>query len=95
MPTRPQEAVSQTEVVLLLRSAIDTAISYPSNVNEAKATNLAKAYPKALRSAHVRHNLGQRRWDWLGERGVYPAMDPGEVAGVVTIQGTISPDKTT
>lgn len=72
MPARPAEAVSQAEVVLLLRAAIDTAIAYPSVATVQSATNLAGSYPKALASAHVRHNLGQRRWQWLAEHGIKP-----------------------
>ena len=77
MPTRPQEAVSQTEVVLLLCSAIDTAIKYPSGVNDAKDSSRPglPCSPVGPRPPQPRPALP----DWLGARGIYPAMDPGEV----------------
>lgn len=89
---QPAEGMPQSEVVLRLRAAIDTAIRFPSANNEASAIAIAQAYPKAMRSTHVNHNLGQARWDWLTEHGYYPALDPSEEDD--RVQGTISPDYT-
>jgi hypothetical protein len=82
----------QTEVVLRLRAAIDTAIRFPHDANVAAALSIAKAYPRAMRSVHVNHNLGQRRWEWLSDHGFYPALDASDEDDQV--QGTISPDYT-
>ena len=84
------EGRPQAEVVLLLRSAIDTAIRFPHEANVQRALNYARTYPVAMRSAHIRHNLGQRRWDWLTEHGYYAALDPSEEDE--RVQGTIKPD---
>jgi len=69
---RPQEGMSQARVLLSLRAAIDTAIRYPHQGNVDTALEIARTYPRALASAHLRHNLGKRRWDWLAEHGVTP-----------------------
>lgn len=68
---RPIEALPQGMFLLLLRAAVDTAIRHPDEINERRATELARSQPVALRSSHLRHNLGQRRWAWLNEHGVY------------------------
>ncbi len=91
MPT-PSEGMPQAEVVLRLRAAIDTAIRFPHEGNVQTALGLAQSYPKAMRSAHVQHNLGQRRWDWLTEHGYYAALDPSETDD--RVQGTVSPEYT-
>ena len=88
--SQPTEGMPQTEVVLRLRAAIDTAIRFPSPNNVNAALAIAKAYPRAMRSAHVNHNLGQRRWEWLTENGFYPALDASDEDD--RVQGTISPD---
>lgn len=92
MPPRPAEGMAQAEVLLRLRYAIDTAIKYPAQANVENAISFATSHPKALNSSHLRHNLGQRRWGWLNERGIYPIGEPVEVAGVIGIKGTITPD---
>lgn len=70
MPPRPAEGMTQAEVLYNLRFAIETAIAYPTDIRITAALELARAYPRALRSSHVRHNLGQRRWKWLTEHGI-------------------------
>ena len=89
---QPAEGMPQTEVVLRLRAAIDTAIRFPHDANVGAALAIANAYPKAMRSVHVRHNLGLIRWNWLTDHGYYAALDPSEEAD--RVQGTISPDYT-
>ncbi len=71
---QPIEGVSQAEVLLLLRAAIDTAIRYPTKPNETVALAIAEHHPRAMRSAHLIHNLGQRRWAWLEEHGYTDAV---------------------
>ena len=75
-----------------LRYAIDTAIAYPSQANIDSAIAYVDRYPKAIRSTHMRHNLGQKRWDWLNDHGAYPAGSATEVAGMPAIKGTIEPE---
>jgi hypothetical protein len=87
--------MAQAEVLLRLRYAIDTAIKYPTQINTDAAIRFASDHPRSLRSGHIRANLGVRRWKWLNERGFYPVGEPVEVAGVVGIKGTITPDITT
>jgi hypothetical protein len=84
----------QHEVLLRLRYAIDTAIKYPSQSNIDSAIKLASEHPRALRSKHLVHNLGERRWSWLNEYGVYAIGEPAEIAGSIGIKGTITPDVT-
>ena len=72
MPPLPAEGQAQHELLLLLRSHIDTATKYPSFVNVTRAVDFAKAHPRALRGGHFAHLLGVRRWKWLAEQGVYP-----------------------
>jgi hypothetical protein len=74
---------SQGEVLLLLRAAIDTAISNPTPVNTDAALSLASRYPRALSGGKLQANLGKERWDWLNEHGVYP-----------TLHGVIEPEIT-
>jgi hypothetical protein len=78
------ENKSQEEVLLLLRAAIDTAIKSPTETNVNAAITMANKYPRALSGGKLRHNLGKRRWDWLGEYGITPAS-----------YGVIEPDITT
>ena len=92
MPPRPAEGMVQAEVLLRLRYAIDTAIKYPQQPNVEAAIAFANEYPQALRSSHLRHNLGSRRWQWLNEHGVYAVGEPVEMAGSIGIKGTITPE---
>lgn len=62
--------MTQTEVLYHLRFVIETAIRYPTDERTKAALEFARDHPRALRSAHIRHNLGQRRWDWLTEHGI-------------------------
>jgi hypothetical protein len=70
--------MAQPEVLLHLRYAIDTAIAYPTKPNTETAINLVASHPRAMRSSHIRQNLGVRRWAWLNEHGIY------EVRGDIT-----------
>lgn len=90
MPPRPSEHLAQRNFVFHLRFAIDTARKYPSKRNREEAVALAQSQPQALRSSHVRHNLGASRWDWLASHGVYPVGEGGEIEG--SVKGTITPD---
>ena len=62
---------SQTEVMLLLKAAIDTAITNPSPASTSSAIAFATKYPLALGSTVMRERLGQERWDWLNKRGIH------------------------
>jgi len=66
------EDKSQEEVLLLMRAAIDTAMTTPTETNTNAALTLATKYPRALSGGKMRANLGQARWDWLHEYGFYP-----------------------
>lgn len=90
MAGKPAEDLAQRNFVLRLRFAIDTAVKYPSKRNREEAVALAQSQPAALRSAHVRHNLGKARWNWLSMHGVYAVGEGGEIEG--SIKGTITPD---
>ena len=92
MPPRPAEGMVQAEVLLRLRYAIDTARKYPTQPNIDAAIRFANEYPRALRSSHLRHNLGAARWAWLNDYGIYPVGESVEVAGSFGIKGTITPD---
>jgi transcriptional/translational regulatory protein YebC/TACO1 len=92
MPRQPDEGVSQKEMVLRLRAAIDTARKYPSQENIDKAIKLAIDHPKTMRSSHASHNLGVRRWEWLGEHGVVFVGESVEIAGTQAFKGTITPE---
>jgi hypothetical protein len=70
--------MAQTEVLYRLRYAIDTAITHPGQPNTVAALEVVSAHPQAMRSSHVRRNLGQRRWAWLNDHGVY------EIRGDIT-----------
>lgn len=93
MPGQSLEALGQANFALALRYAIDTARKYPSQRNRSEAIALAQSQPVALRSKHVRHNLGKTRWEWLELHGVYPVGEAGEIEG--SFKGTASPDITT
>lgn len=71
MPNRIEDK-SQEEVLLLMRAAIDTAITSPGPETTNSALELATRYPRALAGGKLRANLGQERWDWLAEHGIYP-----------------------
>lgn len=92
MASRPTEDEGQVAVKLRLRYLIDTARSYPSQANIDRAIAYAVAHPYALRSSHLRHNLGKARWTWLAEYGVYFPGEPLTVAGIDGIKGTITPE---
>lgn len=83
MPPRPAEGVAQAEVLLRLRYAIDTALAYPAVPNTESVLALVAAHPRAMRSSHIRDNLGQRRWAWLNDHGIYE------------VRGDIKPDLVT
>lgn len=72
--------MTQPEITLRLRAAIDTAITHPGRSTVEAAVEFAKQHPMALRSSHMSHNLGQRRWAWLNSHGVYQ------------VRGDITPD---
>jgi len=95
MPPRPVEGRTQQEVLHLLKYAIDTAIKYPGKGTIASARELVEQYPIAMRSSHLRHNLGDRRWDWINRQGLYPAGSAHEIVGQPAIKGTAEPDITT
>ena len=94
MPPRSVEGKTQLEVLHLLKYAIDTAIAYPGTGTITKARDLIERYPLALRSAELRHNLGDRRWKWLNDQGLYPAGSAHEIVGLPAIKGTAEPDIT-
>lgn len=94
MPPEPAEGMPQREILLRLRAAIDTAITYPTWPNINAATTFASEHPRALRSSHVRNNLGRFRWEWLNQRGIYPVGEPIEIAGAAAVKATITPDIT-
>ena len=92
MPKTPEESMPQQEFVLRLRAAIDTAIKFPTEPNIDKARGLAYEHPIAMRSSHVSHNLGVRRWEWLGERNITFVGEPVDIAGTPAFKGTITPE---
>ena len=94
MPPRSIEGKTQLEVLHLLKYAIDTAIAYPGSGTITKARDLITQYPLALRSAELRHNLGDRRWRWIDDQGLYPAGSAHEIVGLPAIKGTAEPDIT-
>jgi hypothetical protein len=55
-----------------LRAAIDIARRYRSTWTDedlaslVRVRELVESHPRAMRSAHVRHNLGAPRMRWLG-----------------------------
>jgi len=94
MSKTPIESMPQTELLHRLRAAIDIAIKAPSKVNIDKALALAIDHPRGMRSSHVSHNLGVRRWEWLGKRGVTFVGESVEIAGTPAFKSTITPDIT-
>jgi hypothetical protein len=92
MPKPSAEAMPQQEFLLRLRAAIDTAIRHPAQSNIDTAVRLALSQPKAMRSSHVSHNLGVRRWEWLSQHGVTFVGESAEVAGTPARKMTITPE---
>jgi hypothetical protein len=78
--TPPQERLPQRLLAIRLRYAIDVARQAEAAVelgNVAPVTThvqsvreLVEEHPKGMRSAHVHHNLGPGRLDWLREKGM-------------------------
>ena len=92
----PAEDMTQRELLLRLRYAIDTAIQYPKQPNIDSAIQLAVSHPRGLRSGHLKHNLGSRRWSWLNAHSIYPIDEQAEIAGSIGIKAVITtPDITT
>ena len=50
---------------------------------------MALDHPLALRSSHLRANLGDRRWKWLNDHGVYPAGAAANIAGMPAVNPVI------
>ena len=92
MPKTPDESMTQKEFCLRLRAAIDIARKYPTDLNVSKAQKLAYGHPKAMRSAHVSHNLGVTRWEWLDQHGVTIVGEEVKVAGLDARKMTITPE---
>ena len=92
MPPRPAEGAAQHQLVLLLRYQIDTAITYPTWPNINSVRTFVNEHPQAMRSSHMRHNLGLFRWEWLSDHDVYVVGEPTVIAGMPAIKGTIEPD---
>ena len=91
---RPIEGESQRQILVELRYRIDTAIKYPFKRNIDEAVAYAEHRPGAIRSAHLRHNLGQRRWEWLNSHGVTAVGEATEIAGQAAFKVTSTPDIT-
>ena len=91
MARTPIESMSQPELLLRLRAAIDTATHYPSPQNVEVAVRLAVEHPRGMRSSHVSHNLGARRWEWLARNGVVIVGEAVTIAGSPAIKSTITP----
>jgi len=91
--SRPKvESMPQRELLHRLRYAIDTAVAYPTPENIEKAITLAQAHPQGMRSSHVSHNLGAKRWEWLGQHNVTFVGESVEIAGNQAIKATITPE---
>ena len=89
---RRLESLPQKEFLLRLRAAIDIARRHPTQANIDRAIALTTSQPKAMRSSHISHNLGVRRWEWLSEQGVYFVGEDVEIAGNQAFKGTITPE---
>jgi hypothetical protein len=89
MPPRPAEGRTQQEVLHLLKYAIDTAIKYPRQTTVESARKMALDHPLALRSSHLRHNLGDRRWRWLNDHGIDPAGGTTNIADMPAVNPVI------
>ena len=81
--------MAQALVLLRLKYAIDTAIKYPRQTTIESARKMALDHPLALRSSHLRANLGDRRWKWLNDHGVYPAGAAANIAGMPAVNPVI------
>jgi hypothetical protein len=95
MAPKPLDEVSQAEVLMRLRYAIDTAVAHPYQPNIDAAISIANQYPAALRSSTVRYRLGKSRWDWLHMNGIYAVGTPADIAGSPAFKTTAEPDITT
>lgn len=91
MARTPIESMSQPELLLRLRAAIDTASHYPSPQNVEVAVRLALEHPRGMRSSHVSHNLGARRWEWLAANGVTIVGEAVDIADSPAFKATITP----
>lgn len=65
MTRRPQDAISQRQLIFELKAAIDRAERVQSDAAWAKVDALIAENPHAARSTHVTRNLGARRFEWL------------------------------
>lgn len=92
MPRPPIEGEPQHDVLLRLRYLIDIARRHPTFEGTNRAIAYASEHPRALRSGHLRHNLGAARWQWLAEHDIYPLGEPTEIAGSPAVKGTITPE---
>jgi DNA mismatch repair protein MutH len=65
----PPEATStetpQRRLALELRFWIDYTMSRPTETNLTRLRQLVRENPRGWASAHVRHNLGERRVSWV------------------------------
>lgn len=66
---RPKKLSPQQALAVELRKVIDAAMIYSDNRRNRKALDrlklLLRRNPDVLNSSHVKHNLGQRRLDWI------------------------------
>lgn len=92
MAGKPYESLPQQELLYRLRAAIDTAVQYPSPKNVERAVRLAVEHPRGMRSSHVSHNLGVRRWEWLAANGVTIVGESVEIADSPAFKATITPE---
>ena len=81
--------MTQAMVLLRLRYAIDTAIKYPRQTTIESARKMALDHPLALRSSHLRANLGDRRWKWLNDHGINPAGGTTNIADMPAVNPVI------
>lgn len=70
MTGKPLEGMSQRRFALELRAAIDFCWRQPSPALRQRVSDLVNAHPRAMRSQHVLHNLGDERLDWLRREGL-------------------------
>jgi hypothetical protein len=66
------EMMSQQRLALEIRRLTDESMIVrplhgPNRAAMARLRALLTAYPHALRSSHITHNLGRRRMEWLTE----------------------------
>ena len=63
---RRAERLPQRLLAIELRMAIDRATRRPSDTQAVElALELAHSHPRAMRSSHVRRNVGRARLAWL------------------------------